>query len=174
MVIEFKTQPAPTIPDHIAEALAEMSPEVFLVWNPRMYERKDKVLSDGSHPWEGRWEIWIELTHSTHEDANNELAETDRWNSDKQCWMRRLQAYETEDKEYASLDWGLIIGLEMADTRKNRRFYEDHIEDAWEAELDRAERTRANTWAGVANYYKNHNNVSVGRHFSSGWRHGVS
>ena len=91
MNIEFRTQPAPTIPDHIAEALREMSPEVFLIWNPKMYERKDKTLIDGSHPWEGRWEIWIELQPSTHKD-----------------------------------------------------------------------------------HYSSYNNVSVGRHFNSGWRHGVS
>jgi len=174
MNIEFRTQPAPTIPDHIAEALREMSPEVFLIWNPKMYERKDKTLIDGSHPWEGRWEIWIELQPSTHKDATNELAETDKWNTDRQCWMRRLQAYETEDKEYAPLDWGLIIGLEMADTRRNRRFYEEHIEDAWEEELEAADRKRASLWKGVANYYKNFNNVSVGQYVNSGWRQGVS
>jgi hypothetical protein len=174
MKVEFKTQPAPTIPDHIAEALREMEPEVFLIWNPRMYERKDKFLTNGDHPWEGRWEIWIALTDSTHPDAKNERMKTDRWNTDRQCWMRKLQTYETEDKEYAPLDWGLITGLEMADTRRNRRFYEEHVHNVWEAELEAAERTRMNTWAGVANYYEKHNNVIVGRHFNSGWRHGVS
>ena len=173
MKIQFRTQPAPTIPDHIAEALAEMTPECFLIWNPRVYQRMDKTLDDGSNPWEGRWEIWIELENSRHDDAKNIRQESDRWNTDKQCWMRKLQSYETADKEYAPLDWGLIIGLEMADTWKNRLFYEDNILAPEEAENLAAEARQNDILKGVINYYHNYNKTQVGAAVSSGWRHRI-
>lgn len=173
MQIAFRTQPAPTIPDHISEALAEMSPETFLLWNGRVYENKAKVLSNGAHPWEGRWEIWIELRDSSHPDAKNQRQRSDKWNTDRQCWMRKLQMYETKDKEYAPLDWGLIVGLQAADGWSNRRYYEDNILAPEDAVNLSAARRQEDIIKGVTNHYHNYNKTSVGSSVSSGWRHRI-
>lgn len=166
MQIIQRRAPAPTIEPHIEEALLEMEPKVFLVWNSvhRSFEKF------GTKRWEGRWEIWCELRHSTHPDATNELAETDRWNTDHQCWMRKLQVYETEDGEFAPADRALVKGLKMADAWASRTFYEDHVEDPEIEREEAAMQARREIWQGASEYYRTHNNLRVGGDVNSGWR----
>lgn len=170
MDIRFLTQPAPSIEPHIQAQLDAMSPRVFLLWNPRV--RTYRVRSEGTQ-WEGRWEIWCELRHSTHPDATNELGRTDRWNTDAQCWMRKLQIYEDTDGGFAAADQGLIKGLEMADTWANRLFYEDHVRDPHAREEARSSLAMREAAAGSSNYFRNLDSTSVGRHVNSGWRHRI-
>ena len=171
MDIQYRTQPAPTIPEHINEALLEMEPRVFLRWNKQVYQRHDLSLTDGTHPWEGRWEIWCELANSRHPDATNERQRTDRWNTEHQCLMRKLQNYETDQKEYAPLDWGLITGLEMADGWSDRLFYEDKVYKPKEAVDALAASRQDDIIRGVTDHYSNYNQVQVGAGDSSGYRH---
>jgi hypothetical protein len=126
MVIELTTQPAPTIEPHIQADIAAMWPRVFMQWNPRHAVRKRD--ERGKKVWDARWEIWVELTDVSHPDAKHWYSDNDVWNTDEQCWMRYLQVYETEAGGFAPADERLVIGLEMADTWKNRRFYDEHIE----------------------------------------------
>lgn len=166
MEIIQRRAPAPTIEPHIEEALLEMEPKVFLVWNSvhRSFEKF------GTKRWEGRWEIWCELRHSTHPDATNELHETDRWNSDHQCYMRKLQTYQTADGEFAPADERLLVGLRMADAWADRRFYEENIERPFEQQEAAREAARREIYAGGAEYYRTIDSTRVGGHVSSGWR----
>lgn len=115
----FEAPPhAPSVDEGVQQALLEMTPRTFLRWSRR------------SHCWE----IWCELRDSSHPDAANARARGDRWNTDAQMWMRKLQLYRTADGEFAPADWRLVQGLEMADAWANRRFYEEHIEEAYDTQ----------------------------------------
>lgn len=157
---------APTVDPWITEALDSMYPRVFLKWNPRF-----KEIAKGR--WDARWEIWCELIDNSHPGIRGRvhgLNDGDKWNTDAQCWMRKLQAYQTVDYEFAPVDGRLIVGLEMADTWANRRFFEDHF-DAPEAEKERlASNISRDAIGDAARYYRKFENPIVGAHFNSGWR----
>lgn len=163
MTITLHTQPAPTIDRDVEAALLSMYPRVFLKWNSHW-----KELDEGK--WDARWEIWIELTDVSHPQAKNKLAPSDKWNTDAQCWMRRLQAYTNADGSFAPADWRLIQGLEMADTWANRRFYEERIEAAAEAQEAADRKATSEMHRGLISYYDRYTTTSVGRHVNSGWR----
>lgn len=156
---------APSVDAPILAALGVMYPRVFLQWNPRF--APEPVNRDH---WQGRWEIWCELTGVAHPGAKHKLADGDEWNTDAQCWMRYLQTYHERDGGFAPADSALIVGLEMADTWSNRRFYEDHVEDPWERDDQARMRASNNVAWETANYFKKYANPIVGRHFNSGWR----
>lgn len=173
MNIKLVTQPAPSIPPHIEEALESMDPRVFMVWNPRF-------LRPGQHPprpgeaWPTpRWEIWVELRDSTHSDAKNELAEGDRWNPEKGCWMRRLQVYTHADGSFAPIDERLLVGLEMADGWNNKHLYEDKIARAWDDEEAAHLNDLREAAGATSRYYHGLDSTSVGRYVNSGWRHKI-
>lgn len=142
---------APTVPEWIDRELVAMEPRHFLRF-----------------PRGGPWEIWIELNPKWRPMKG------DRWHTDAQCWVRRLQAYTQEDGTFAPIDCRLLVGLELADTWANRRFYEDNVEApeaAREAALSATTRTLAND---AYKYYKNYANPTVGAgHNRPGWRQGV-
>lgn len=162
----MRRAPAPTVDPAIETELLEMSPAVFLVWNSafRSYEKW------GTTRYEGRWEIWCELRESQHPDASNQLDRTDRWNSEHQCYMRKLQVYETEDGEFAPADRGLVKGLKMADAWADRRFYEEHVEEAHKDREARRRLAREELMRGSAQYYYDHDRLLVGPDVNSGWR----
>lgn len=166
MQIHIKRADAPHAPEEILAELASLSPRVFMEWNPMVAKS-----TDYRDTYEGRWEIWCELVHSTHPKAKNERQKTDRWNTDEQCWMRKLQVYQTEDRGYAPVDRGLLIGLRMADTWANRRFYEENVEIPYDlGEAAQSAVSREAIMAG-GSYYNNFNNPTVGRHSKGGnWR----
>lgn len=163
MTIELITQPAPALDPAIEQELYSMYPRHFLRWNPRHQKVGEK--------WEGRWEIWIELAEVAHPDFKHFVDhDKDVWNTDAQCWMRRLQAYTYEDGSFAPADERLLIGLEMADTWSNRRFFEDHVEEPHSRKEEEATRHIRDISAGSANYYRRIDSPIVGRHVNSGWR----
>ena len=169
MDITVTRSPAPTIPPHIEAALLAMSPRVFMRWNG-CYRKTDRMCSAGKPVWEGRWEIWIECADTSHPDAQNERVASDIWNHEAQCWMRKLQTYTNADGSFAPLDERLLVGLELADTWNNRRFYEENVEDPYnKAEVDNI-KARREIYEGGANYYKDHDRLLVGPHVNSGWR----
>lgn len=163
-MIKLKTHPAPTIPDYVQVALDILSPRVFIKWNSRAYETSPGV-------FDGRWEIWCELMDVNHPDAKHHRSEHDTWNSDAQCWMRYLQKYETREGDFAPLDGRLLVGLEMADTWKNRRFYEEHIEEPFDqAEVDE-QNARKEIYLEGAKYYKDLDRTLIGGSGGGGdWR----
>lgn len=165
MQITFRTQPAPELPEDIVGALDSMSPRVFLRWNPRYRET-----GFSTQRWNARWQIWCELNETTQEDAAPNRAESDEWNSEAKCWVRRLQTYSNADGSFAPIDERLLIGLEMADTWVNRRFYEDHVEDPYNYQEQEDERARGQIYADGAQHYMAYDTLSVGQHFNSGWR----
>lgn len=167
MNIHITQADAPNIPKEILADLSAMVPRVFLEWNPRLFKAND---TNGVY-WEGRWEIWCKLEHSTHPDARNARYVSDRWNTDVQCWMRKLQVYQTEGGDFAPADRGLIVGLNMADTWANRLFYEEHvIAPNVRIEEARMAVTREMVSAG-SSYYRNFNNPIVGSYGGTrGWR----
>jgi len=172
MQIHITQSDAPSIPKEILEELSSMSPRVFMQWNSRVFKANDL---NGVH-WEGRWEIWCELMHSSHPDAKNTLYKTDAWNTDAQCWMRKLQVYQTEGGDFAPADRALIVGLKMADAWADRLFYENKIEDPYEREEVRQVSRRVEAASGGAAHYRNFNNPTVGAHRGSSradWRHRI-
>jgi len=159
--------PAPTIDDHIQDELLSMTPRVFMIWNP-IYQSRKRY--DGYKVFEPRWEIWCELQPSRHKDASNEKAKGDKWNSQHQCWMRRLQVYETSEGEFAHADRALIKGLQLADAWTRDDFYEDTIENPHK-NLERLQhRARKEIFAGGAEYYHSYDRTLVGPDVNSGWR----
>lgn len=169
--ISFITQPAPTVSPTIVETLDEMYPRVFLQWQPRYLLLDGSTRSD--EKWEGRWGIWVELTDTNHPGVRTRIHHVndgDVWNSEAQCWMRFLQYYNNEDGSFAPIDERLIVGLELADTWANRRFYEDHVEDPFEAEETRRQQAGRQAMAEASRYYRKLENPIVGAHANSGWR----
>ncbi len=167
-MITLLTQPAPTISDQIQHDLDEMWPRVFMVWNSRYGTPHPDVF--GSLLYDARWEIWVELTDTSHPGRPLKRNKKDRWNPDANCWMRYLQVYETADGNFAPADRALVIGLQMADTWRDRRFYENYIEDPNDQKIARAQHDRRTLFADGANYYRNHDRLLVGPHANSGWR----
>lgn len=150
---------APSVPREIQQELLDMNPKVFLRWS-----RKKLV-----------WELWSELKHSSHPLATNELGESDRWNTDHQCWMRFFQNYRTEEGKFAPADRALIKGLKLADTWSNRLFYEEHIEQP--EEMEELARTKQNRdlFGAASRYYRGVPNPIVapyGRNTKADWRQG--
>ena len=172
MQIHITQSDAPHTPKEILVELSAMSPRVFMQWNPRVFK-----VGDYRQTWEGRWEIWCELMYSGHPEAKNTLAKTDSWNTDAQCWMRKLQVYQTEGGDFAPVDRALIVGLKMADTWADRLFYKNNIEDPYEREEIRQVSRRVEAASGGAAHYRNFNNPTVGAHASkhgrAGWRHRI-
>ena len=170
MQIHITQSDAPCIPKEILAELSAMSPKVFMQWNSRTYKADDLR---GVH-WEGRWEIWCELRTSAHPDATNERYRTDRWNTDAQCWMRKLQVYQTEGGDFAQVDRGLIVGLKMADAWADREFYKNNIEDPHEQEELRQDARRVEVLSGGVSHYDRYNSPIVGahrgRHARADWR----
>lgn len=164
MQIRIRTQPAPTIPEYITQALNQMSPRVFMEWNKTA---KNSVINNVCI---GRWEIWCELGDTTHPDAVFSRSRADRWNSKANCWMRKLQTYTNADGSFAPIDERLLVGLELADTWNNRLFYEDNVEAPHAALEDAETRKREQIYADGADYFRHHDRLLVGRHFNSGWR----
>lgn len=165
MIRVIKTE-APSIEPAVQRELDLLTPRVFMRWNhdfaPEPFSAEIR---------QGRWEIWCELTDNTHpKNSSKKLAAGDEWNTDAQCWMRFLQTYQTREGDFAPVDHRLIIGLEMADTWKNRRFYEDHVEDPDALADLRVEQARRETLIEGARYYNGWGNTSVGRYVNSGWR----
>ena len=159
---------APHIPEEILFELNAMSPKVFMEWNPRVR------LEINHTSWRGRWEIWCELRDSHHPDATNILYRTDRWNTDAQCWMRKLQVYQTEGGDFAPADEALIIGLNLVDVWADRLFYQNNIVDPHTRDEIRRTLMASNAASGGASYYRNFNNPTVGahsgKHARSDWR----
>lgn len=157
---------APTIEPSILAALKDLGrPRDFLRWNPRFAPEP----ANQDH-WQGRWEIWCELMDVAHPLAKNKLAETDEWDSEHQCWVRFLQTYQTADEKFAPADERLIVGLEMANTWKNRRFYEDHVEEP-EAREDRMKMLMGQEQIKEGSrYFRKFDSTSVGAYVNSGWR----
>lgn len=172
MDILIRTHPAPAIPDHIQESLDDMYPRVFLRWNARHGKPTREV--DDRPVWdEPRWEIWVELKSVSHPGAKNIRQKTDLWNTDAQCWMRRLQTYENADGSFAPADERLIVGLQMADTWANRRFYEDHVEAPYIAAETAEMKRRQEIYEGAAEYYAHHDRLVVAPYSKGGtadWR----
>ena len=170
MNIHITRSDAPHLPKEILAELSALSPRVFMQWNPVLYKVNDL---NGIH-YVGRWEIWCELMHSTHPDAKNVRYEIDRWNTDNQCWMRKLQVYQTEGGDFAPADRALIVGLKMADTWADRLFYKHNIEDPHEREEIRQVARQVEASSGGAAHYRNFNNPTVGAHRpqgrGAGWR----
>jgi hypothetical protein len=148
---------APTVDAGIQAALLSMFPKSFLTWDHRAE----------------RWQIWIELRDVSHPGAKNKRMDTDKWNTDHQLWMRKLQNYTHADGSFAPADERLIMGLEMADTWSNKRFYEDHVEEP-EAKFEASKAADHRDMFGqAARYYHSIPNPIVGRHVNSGWRRGT-
>ncbi len=167
MNIHITRQDAPSIPKEILAELSAMSPRVFMQWNPRVYKVSD---INGIH-YEGRWEIWCELSNSRHPDASNVLEKTDQWNTDEQCWMRKLQLYQTEGGDFAPADRALIIGLNLADAWADRLFYENKVVDPHEREEMQQTARRVEIQHGGAEHYRNFDKPTVGAHSKGGnWR----
>lgn len=145
---------APHVPDHIEAQLRSMHPMHFLRWN-------------GDR---GCWEIWIELRERAHPDAENQLAETDRWNTDEQCFMRKLQNYVTAEGGYAPANQGLITGLQMCDAWLKENFYEENFESE-EERIQAMRQILQKASAASTRYYKDFDNPKVGRHTTGDWRH---
>lgn len=173
MDISFQTQPAPSIPEHLERELLSLYPKVFMIWNPR-YRRPGVKPPLKGEEWDTpRWEIWSELVQSYHANARNQRLDSDVWNTDHQCWMRRLQVYENADGSFAPVDERLLVGLELADGWKNRRLYEEGIEDPYEAQEEARKRVFMEAAAGSASYFSKLDSTIVGRHANSGWRHKI-
>lgn len=172
MDITMHYQEAPTIPDEIQQELLEMTPKTFMIWNPTWRETEVPG-AQGKPIYEPRWEIWCELRDVSHPEAKNQLADSDRWNTEHQCWMRKLQTYETADGEFAPVDRGLIIGLRLADTWARDNFYEEFVDEPFFAR-ERALQDRVDDASAYASrYYANLDNPSVGPYVSKGWRHRI-
>lgn len=172
MQVHITQSDAPSVPKEIELELLAMEPKTFMLWNARVFKANDL---NGVH-WEGRWEIWCELRESQHEDANNELYRTDRWNTDFQTWMRKLQLYQTEEGNFAPVDRALVIGLNMADTWADRLWYQNNIEVPHDHEEAVRVARSVEAASGGASYYRNFNNPTVGGHRGSsraGWRHRI-
>lgn len=168
--ITFRTQPAPSIPREIKQELEDMTPRVFLRWDPK-YERvgSDK---NGRPIWGGRWEIWCELRDVAHPEAENKLAEMDRWNPEAQCWMRKLQVYKARDGGYAPPDRALIIGLRMADAWQRDGFYEQNF-DSLEEREQAVRDTLTEAIGGSARYTDKLDEPIVGPYTKGSWRHRI-
>lgn len=166
MDIQITRQPAPTIPPGVQDDLDAMTPGVFLVWNSAWENRG----TEDQPVWEPRWEIWCELTDVSHPDARHQLSDKDVWNTDAQCWMRFLQTYETAEGDFAPADERLIVGLQLADTWSNRRFYEDWVEGAYDAQQASLAKARRETIIGHSEYYDNYDRPVIGPGTGGDWR----
>ncbi len=164
MEIQITRHGPPTIDEAVLRELLEDNPRTFMVWNSRY--RYDEHLRE----WEPRWVIWKELKPSRHPKATNERYKSDVWNSDFQCWTRKLQTYMTEAEEFAAADRALITGLAMANSWASRLWYEEMIEEPFaKSEEDKKEERRV-LYQDATGYYDRYSNPIVGRHANSGWR----
>lgn len=120
-------EPAPPTPGGIIEALHSMFPRHFLAWNPE-YEVSGYA-PGGTPAYDGRWEIWIELTGVTHPQATHEITSIDRYLPEHDCWARKLQTYKAEDGSYVPIDDRLLVGLELADTWSGQDPYKDMVQE---------------------------------------------
>jgi hypothetical protein len=149
---------APTVDQHIQDELLALFPRVFLRWS------HDK----------NRWELWSELTNVTHPDARHTRAKGDRYVSEFGCWVRFLQVYKNEDESFAPADERLLVGLAMADTWANRRFYEERIVEPHKYAEMRKKAEMQDLASSAARYYHKIQNPIVGRHSrKADWRHGT-
>lgn len=168
-MIQLLTQPAPTLDPRVTGYLDLMFPRTFMVWNPHYAYL-------GENRWDARWQIWVELADNSNPDLERKaertkgLSKKDRWNADAHCWMRYLQTYNNRDGSFAPVDERLLIGLELADTWANRRFYEDNVEDPEAFAEDAKMRMNRSTLADSTSYYRKYDAPIVGAYVNSGWR----
>lgn len=166
MDIKITRHGPPSIPDEIQAELLSHSPRTFMVWNSRW------KFDTSTGIWEPRWEIWKELRHSSHPLATNTRADSDRWNTEHQCWMRKLQTYHADEAmtQFAPVDRRLLIGMKMADTFDDRLWFENHVEAPEQAREEAGQKDRRDLIAARRRYYHNYKSPIVGRHVNSGWR----
>jgi len=139
--------------------------KIVLQWNSRVrLRRKDPDI------WSGRWELWVTMEDSSHPLSKYLRRAGDRHLPDK-GWCRFLQTWQYDDGTFAPLDDRLFGQLRRQDTWRNRRWYQEVIEET-------EERTD-NEWRGkirdavqdAENYYRNWDNPFFSPGSSGGdWR----
>lgn len=168
-MVKFRTQPAPTLPSSVQEALEREHPLVKLIWNPR-------ALKSGES-YEGRWEIWVQLADNTHEHnrfvgSRKDLRFGDQKYRFLQTWCQRDRT--GYDQGFAPIDHRLLRSLALADSFANRRWYEDNVELPEEDRERRAMLDIKQAAVDTQSYYRNLFNPTVGaRGRSADWRHRI-
>lgn len=168
-MIKLLTQPAPEIPQSVAQELALNHSDVLLRWNARKHENNNNT-------YEGRWEIWVKLVENTHSLNRHSISKKDLFQNG--CIYRFLQTWCFMDEAgtdlgFCPLDARILQSFNMADTFKNRTFYEDVYEKSeYEKELLRQRDVRSLAANARERYYKLDNPI-VGRYTKGGWRHRI-
>lgn len=152
MTIQFPgRQPAPTIPTSVSE---DLPPLLRLLWNRRNH-------------CANRWEIWAELVPNTHSLNRFPISSKDI-HLDGSLW-RFVQTWQYDDGSFCPLDQRIISSARQADTFRNRRFYEDHVERPGP---DSAAQAKELAYHARHRYF-NLDNPIVGPATKGSWRHRI-
>ncbi len=169
-MIKLITQPAPTIPDSIAKDLVTNRPNVLLCWNSRKYEN----INGSFNP---RWEIWIRLVSNTHSLNRFKISKKDLFQDGSiyrllQTWCF-MDDLSHKDIGYCGIDSRIMNSFFLADTFRNRTFYEDVFENFVEEKDRRESRDIRNLASGATQEYYKLDNPRVGRYTKGNWRHQI-
>lgn len=168
-MIKLTNQPAPTIPKSVSEEITELHPNVLLRWNSKKHGYENGTFA-------GRWEVWIKLVENTHSLNRHSISKKDLFQDG--CIYRFLQTWcyvEDVDSDlgFCPLDGRILQSLRLADTFRNRRFYEDVYENfEYNKELQRKKDIRTLAANATSEYYGLDNPI-IGRYTKGDWRHRI-
>jgi len=151
-------------------------PNLLVCWDPRPIY--DSLTPKRAIDQDARWEFFFELKPSTHRDATNLTHRSDTLRNGR--WYRKFISWSLRDNMfndigYAPLEWDPFTPLRMADTWRNRRFFEDTVEDpGLRAEAEQLA-GRTQIIKDVGRYYQDLDRtlVSPGGRHTGGWRHKI-